>query len=332
VSGPWLSVVIPTYNGGAMLAEALASVARQGDRGVQVIAVDDGSTDGTFDILGTYADRLSLTVVRRRVGNWAMNTNYGLELATGQWACILHQDDVWRPGRLRAVRQQLSATPEVSLLLHDCRFIDDAGRDLGPWTCPLSTNRQLPPTVTVERLLVQNFVGMPGGVFSRAAALAAGGLDSGLWYTADWDFWLKLAAAGPTICVPRPLSGFRVHAQSQTALRSKSLDDFRNQLDETTRRHLAQWKPRSSAVRQSVVRANRAAVELNVALAAKYHGQAADWRALAQTFAALGPADWRRLVRDSRVWERVSARVRAGFAVRGGRTSRGPRSIHIEAS
>jgi glycosyltransferase involved in cell wall biosynthesis len=314
VTGPWLSVIMPTYNGGAMLAEALASVAREADQGVEVIAIDDGSTDVTLDVLASYADRLSLTVVRRRVENWVTNTNYGLELATGSWACILHQDDVWRHGRLRAVRQQLSATPGLSLLLHDCRFIDTVGRDLGPWTCPLAPRRALPPAVTFEHLLVQNFVGIPGGVFSRAAAIEVGGLDPDLWYTADWDFWLKLAAAGPTAYLPRPLAGFRIHAHSQTAVRSKSRDEFRAQHDETTRRHLSRWEARSDAVRRSVMRANRAAVELNVALAAKYHGQAADWGALAAALAPLNPTDWRRLVRDSRIWERVSARLRAGFA------------------
>jgi hypothetical protein len=308
---------MPTYNGAAMLADALESVAREEDPAVEVIAVDDGSTDGTMDVLAAYADRLSMTVVRRRVGNWAANTNYGLELANAPWACILHQDDVWRLGRLRAIRQQLTATSDVSLLLHDCRFIDAAGRDLGPWTCPLSSGRPIAPTVTIERLLVQNFVGMPAGVFSRAAALDAGGLDPSLWYTADWDFWLKLAATGPTVYLPRALGGFRVHDQSQTALRTRSLDDLRAQLDETTRRHMVRWEARTDAVRRSVMRANRAAVELNVALAAKYHGQAADWRALAGALAALGPTDWRRLVRDSRIWQRATARLRGGFAFRG---------------
>ena len=63
-------------------------------------------------------------------------------------------------------------------------------------------------------------------MFSRAAAIEVGGLDPDLWYTADWDFWLKLAAAGPTAYLPRPLAGFRIHAQSQTAVRSKSRNEL----------------------------------------------------------------------------------------------------------
>ena len=50
--------------------------------------------------------------------------------------------------------------------------------------------------VVVERLLVQNFISMPAPLFSREAAIRVGGLDEDLWYTADWDFWLKLAAVG----------------------------------------------------------------------------------------------------------------------------------------
>ena len=63
-------------------------------------------------------------------------------------------------------------------------------------------------------------------MFLRESAVAAGGLDETLWYTADWDLWLKLAAAGPTVYLPRPLAAFRVHPESQTATRSRSADDF----------------------------------------------------------------------------------------------------------
>ena len=84
--------------------------------------------------------------------------------------------------------------------------------------------------VVVERLLVQNFISMPAPLFSREAALRVGGLDEDLWYTADWDFWLKLAATGKTIYVPgpfRPSAFILTRRQSQ---RSDQTDDFRRQL------------------------------------------------------------------------------------------------------
>lgn len=314
---PWLSVIVPTYNGGPMLAEALSGVAREADPGIEVVAVDDGSTDDTPAVLAEFARRLPMTVVRRRVGNWAANTNHGLELARGEWATILHQDDFWLPGRAAAVRRQLAATPGVNLLFHPCRFVTPAGAAVGVWRCPLPAGRPLPPSFVLERHLVQNFAAVPGAVFRTAAARACGGLDPALWYTADWDLWLKLEAGGPTVYLNRPYAAFRLHPESQTAARSGKLDEFRRQLDVIWERHAGTWQPRRPGVRAAVARATRAAVEVNVGLAAAYHGQPAEWGRALAAFAALGVSDWHRLLRDSRLAERVAARVRAGFA-RGG--------------
>ena len=87
-------------------------------------------------------------------------------------------------------------------------------------------------------MLVQNFISMPAPLFSREAALRVGGLDEDLWYTADWDFWLKLAAVGKTIYVPRALSAFRIHPHSQTVERSTQTDDFRRQLAIVLEKHI----------------------------------------------------------------------------------------------
>jgi GT2 family glycosyltransferase len=177
----------------------------------------------------------------------------------------------------------------------------------------------LPPALSLERLLVQNFVGIPGAVFRRDLALAVGGLDESLWYTADWDLWLKLARAGTTVYVPRPLAAFRVHPESQTSARSRRLEDFRRQYEVVTERHLESWPAAAPATRAAVARVARASLEVNVCLAAAYHRQAVPWRRLARALAPLGLSDWRRLLRDSRLWERVSARVRARLAPSGER-------------
>ncbi len=306
-----LSVIVPTYNGVAYLKRTLDSLVADADADVEVIAVDDGSTDGTRALLERYRTRLNLQIHVRKVGNWAANSNHGLELATGEFACFLHQDDFWLPGRTAATRRQLRLTPAVTLLLHASAFADPAGRLLGPWRCPLPARVPLSPRQTLEHLLVQNFIAIPGAVFRRDTALAVGGLDPALWYTADWSLWLKLASAGTTVYLPDTYAAFRIHPASQTADRSRSLDAFRDQLETVLRAH-ADVFPADSAV----MRAARASVEINVGLAAAYHRQRLDWTRMATTLGALGPLDWRRLLRDARLWERVSSRVRAGFVRR----------------
>ena len=315
MSAPWLSVIVPTYNGADFLPAALESVCAQGDAALEVIAVDDGSTDATLAILADYARRLPLTLLKRRVGNWAANTNLGLERSRGEWTCVLHQDDLWRPGRLAAIRRALAGGPAPALLLHAADFIDPAGRTVGRWHCPLPPGPcGSMPAETAARLLVQNFVSMPAALFRRADALGVGGLDPDLWFTADWDFWLKLAACGPTRYLPAPLAAFRLHPASQTVTRSGRLTAFRRQYEAVRDKHWDRWRGRLADPRR-VQAAGRLAVEVNVALAARHHGEPVDWRRLLAA-AGGGPGTWAYFVRNSRVVERVLARLRAGLAGR----------------
>jgi len=307
---PWLSVIMPTYNGEAYLASALDSVRAQDDPDIEVIAVDDGSTDGTVPLLESYAGRLPLRVVRRRrVGNWVANTNHGLALARADHLCFLHQDDLWLAGRLAEVKRLLAHSP-AALLLHPSWYIGPDGRRLGVWRCPLPAGTgEVAAGLVVERLLVQNFIAVPAPVFRREAALAAGGLDENLWFTADWDFWLKLAATGPVVHHPEPLSAFRIHPQSQTAVRTAWAEDLRGQLTAVLDRHLPAWE-RLHPGRGAVGRAARFGLEVTMALAACAHGQRADWLRLARCGLRLGPMSWHRFLRDSRIVERVGARLR----------------------
>jgi hypothetical protein len=171
----------------------------------------------------------------------------------------------------------------------------------------------MPPTLTTERLLVQNFVGIPGAVFRRGLALECGGLDESLWYTADWDFWLKLAAVTDTVYLPGALAMFRLHPASQTTTRSRSLDEFREQMRTVRERHGSRWPAPDAATRASVERTARAAIEVNVALAALYHRVPVEIGRLLAALGVLRPSDWWRLARDSRLHERAVARLRAGL-------------------
>jgi GT2 family glycosyltransferase len=311
MSCPWVSVIVPTYNGTPYLRDALSSIERQAGEGVEVIAVDDGSSDATPAILDEFARRLPLRVyLRPRAGNWVASTNFGLSVARGDYACFLHQDDVWLPGRLRSLRLLASREPGAVLFLHPARYIDQGGRQVGIWRCPLRAGKQERGAL-IERLLVQNFIAVPAPLFARAAALRVGGLDEMLWYTADWDFWLRLAAAGPAVYDPRPRVAFRIHALSQTAQGVGRADEMRRQIEQVLEKHLGPWEARYPG-RAEVGRVARISAAVNHALADCAHGRRPDWLVLALRFFALGPAGWWRFLRDSRIVERVSARLRAG--------------------
>jgi glycosyltransferase involved in cell wall biosynthesis len=311
MNNPWLSVLMPVYNGEEYLAQALDSIVIQSDKDIECIVVDDGSTDGTPAILDSYKKKMSLEIIHRsHSGNWAANTNIALAKARGGYVCILHQDDLWLDGRLQAIKKLIAQYPNANMILHPVRFIDIKGGFLGLWRCPLPVLPYMISANTMTaRLLVQNFISIPSPVFKREAAINAGGLDDKLWYTPDWDFWLKMASYGKVIYYPGILTAFRIHPKAQTVVRSVSITDFRKELETVYNRHMQLWQTAKHS--KYFVRGPALfSIEMNVALAAMLHNK--KWSALKLLwfFVKIGPLGWYCYLRDSRIMERISARAR----------------------
>ena len=311
---PLLSVIMPICNGANYLDQALQSVLSQRDDGIEVIAIEGGSTDGTVDILNSYRSRLDLNIfTSENSDNWVVKTNRGMTRARGDFVCFLHHDDLWSEGRLSVLRSLIRRAPDATMFLHPSWFIDPRGKRVGLWRCPLSQGVELEPDLLVERLLVQNFISIPAPLFSRAQALRVGGLDTALPYTADWDFWLKMMATGKTVYYPRALSAFRIHPQAQTMQASLDIADFRRQLEAVLERHL----DRHGAVRgidRRILHVALFSIEVNIGLAAWAHGCESNPLHLLAEFFRLGPAGWHRYLRDSRIIERSLPRYRIGLA------------------
>jgi glycosyltransferase involved in cell wall biosynthesis len=309
---PWLSVLIPTYNGEDYLPFALNSIAMQGDDNIECIAVDDGSTDATLSILNNYQKKLSIKILQgERLGNWVANTNYALSCAIGEYVCFLHQDDLWFKDRLEIMKGLIFQFPKVVFFLHSARYLDVEGNDLGLWQCPLPSFPEIIKSdLMIEKLLTQNFIAIPAPIFKRGVAQKVGGLDKTSWYTADWDFWLKIADCGDILYYPKPLSGFRIHPRSQTMVRSSYLPDFQNQLENVAKRHLAYWKVPESK-KKSVSKIANFSIQVNTSLAGILHGKNTSLLNLLVNFLLLGPLGGYRYLRDSRIWERIFSRTKA---------------------
>jgi hypothetical protein len=317
---PWLSVVMPVYNGEQYLAAALESVVAQGTevRGIEVIAVDDGSSDRTAAILEEFGSRLPLRIVRPgRIGNWAAATNRGLAECRAHWCCFLHQDDMWLPGRLAVVKRAIIVHADASLVVHPSWFIEASGQRVGQWRTPFGArNGLVDPRDLWERLLVQNSLAINAPVFRTASAVESGGLDESLTYTADWDLWLRLAKRGPAAHCGRPLGAFRIHGAAQTAVYPPVA--MRQELEKVfdRHRHGHEGWPQANA---RVVAVGRHSIDVNVALAGWFHGSRPPVFRLLDGMARLGLAGWRRYLSDSRIIDRVAARLRARLASRSGR-------------
>jgi hypothetical protein len=132
-------------------------------------------------------------------------------------------------------------------------------------------------------------------------------LDENLWYTADWDMWLKLAARGPIYYHNCVTVGYRIHGGSLTVTGSHDTAAFTQQMQIVLDRHLTKIGGRSKAIE----RAARASIAVNTALALASAGNLTNlWRAALEVV-RLGPVGISRYLRDSRIVERVAPRVRA---------------------
>ena len=209
------------------------------------------------------------------------------------------------------MKQMLAQFPDVNFFLHASTFIDSKGDRLGIWQCPLpSFPNVIKPQFMIERLLVQNFISIPAPMVKREVALQVGGLDETAWYTADWDFWLKIAAQNEALYYPKPLTGFRIHRHSQTIVRSAQHEEFQEQLRRVAEKHFALWVA-SERKKKGLSKLINFSIIVNSALADTLHGKKPDLPGLSRSFLTLGPLGWHRFFRDSRIWERTTARLKA---------------------
>ncbi len=308
---PRLSVVLPVYNGAATLPATLESLAAQeGLSEIEAIAVDQGSSDASRVVLAGFAERLPLRVIRSpETRNWMETTNVGLAAARAPLVSMLHQDDLWRPGRAMAAIAAAERAPEARLWLHAADFVDPAGRRIGRFGPPFGRARVLPGDEALETLLVQNTVALPAATFRTEEVRALGGLSTALWYTADWDLWLRLARLGPVAWDPARRAAFRLHAGAQTVTRSHDLADFEAQLRAPFEAHRGAL---GEAARARVAPLTEASREINLALAARFHGVPRPLGPLLGALARLGPHRLPALLARSQILARVVPRLRAG--------------------
>jgi teichuronic acid biosynthesis glycosyltransferase TuaG len=190
---PLVSVVIPSYNHAHFLPRALHSVQRQGWKNLEVLVVDNGSVDGTDDVLKAWQDeRLRVLKVQNR-GVIAVSRNKGIQEARGEWIAFLDSDDWWGKDKLQQSMNRALAGSDV--VFHDLTMVGADGR-VRAWR--RSRSRKLP--VHAYDDLVNNGCALPNSsvVVRKAALTRIGGIceEQKLVGWEDFDTWLRLAKAG----------------------------------------------------------------------------------------------------------------------------------------
>ncbi len=216
-----ISVCIPTYNGARFLRQAINSVLEQTFPPFELIIVDDASADDSFEIASSYQDqRIKCFQNPERlglVGNW----NRCIELASGEYLYIFHQDDVMQPGNLEKKINRLDADQKISFVFSDILTIDESGDVLGGhWNPGLKgIDRNFRGPEFFEYLLERgNFVPCQAVMLRAKVIQQAGRFDKRLRYTPDYEMWLRLSLTGDVFYVDEPLVMLRRHIHQETNL------------------------------------------------------------------------------------------------------------------
>jgi glycosyltransferase involved in cell wall biosynthesis len=206
---PTISVVIPAYNSARYLPAAVESVLRQTVRDVEVVVVDDGSTDDTPAVMAGYGP--PVRYVRQPNGGVSAARNRGIAEARGRYIAFLDADDTWLPGKLEHQMAVLRDHPGRRLCYSAFTVVD---ADLRPIS---ERHSQRAGTALEDLLLSGNVIGsICTVVCERDLFATAGGFDPALSQCADWDMWVRLARLTEFVYLDEPLVTYRQHASNMS--------------------------------------------------------------------------------------------------------------------
>ncbi|MDJ0781747.1 MAG: glycosyltransferase [Desulfosarcinaceae bacterium] len=215
---PLVSAIIPTHNRAWCLARAVDSVLDQTFTDVELIVVDDGSTDDTAPLLANYGDRLKVIDQPNRGVSAARNT--GVRAARGRWIALLDSDDHWLPNKLRTQLDWLDAHPDYRICQTEELWIRDGRR-----VNPRKRHRKFGGFI-FERCLPLCLVSPSAVIIERRLLETVGGFDEALPACEDYDLWLRISCRHPIGLVDQPLL-VKTGGHADQLSRTPELDKYR---------------------------------------------------------------------------------------------------------
>ncbi len=216
---PLVSVCIPAYNNAEYIRDTIASVLNQTYRNIELIVVDDKSTDETASVVESVKDeRLKLYRNEKNlgmVGNW----NRCLKLATGEFIKLVCADDLLDADAIEKEAGAMREHPDVNLVESDTRLVDINGKKTGAFHRYRKSGVVDGAKLAKRSLLIQNYFGAPvNNLIRRSALRETGGFDNSLTYILDFDMWLRLACTGKVYIIHELLNSFRIRNDSNTGV------------------------------------------------------------------------------------------------------------------
>jgi glycosyltransferase involved in cell wall biosynthesis len=269
-SRPTVSVVVPCFNGEAYLAAALGSALEQTHAPLEILVIDDGSTDGSARLARSFGS--SVRVICQENQGESVARNRGFELAEGDWVAFLDADDLWHPEKLAAAAELVR---DGVVCVHTAYYKFGGETGIVDRSVVPAAERYRPRYVALHNFLLPSTAMVRRDARARFPTWTRDG--------EDLLFFLDLLREGEFRAVAAPLTGHRCHAAAQSATRRRDL---------RWRASVRAWLDRGlHGLPASEVSAIRAGWDRRVARAARaalWDGRVEDFRAAAESFPVVG--------------------------------------------
>lgn len=204
---PKVSIITPSFNQAKFLEASICSVLEQDYPNVEYIVVDGGSKDESVEVIKKYQDRLAWWVSEKDKGH-ADALNKGFSHTTGEILAWLNSDDIYFPNAVSEAVEVLQRQPTVGMVYGDAELIDDSGAVVGQFSSKQTSYRQM----------LRGSVHIPQATTFFRADLwrRVGPLDLSLFFSFDYDLWVRLAKVSQLLYVPKLWAKFRIHQAGKT--------------------------------------------------------------------------------------------------------------------
>jgi glycosyltransferase involved in cell wall biosynthesis len=269
MTGPLINICIPTYNGEEYITQCIQSALGQTYTNIEILFVDDCSTDNTLGIIESFAktdNRIKLVRNEKNLGLVA-NWNKCIDIAKGEWIKFLFQDDYLDIDCIEVMLQGVS--PNDKLITSGRRLIFDPGLYEATKKYSinetlsferLGINAQKPVSISPEKIsslvvsnLCMNFIGEPTVVMFRKEVTKEVGLfNNDLYQICDLEYFLRIGTKYGVKYIPKPLSYFRVHRKSTSSSHMKDKLFTLAHIDPVVNSHQLLYSPRFASFRSSL--------------------------------------------------------------------------------
>ena len=218
-----VSVIMPCFNHGRFVAESVKGILSQTAEDLELIIIDDCSSDNSWDVIQSLAAKNPrIKAIRHEQNRGASKSrNDGLCVANGRFIGFCDADDIWEPQKLRRQLNLLAENPGYDVVYCDASIIDENGRSTGQ-----RFSQRFPPPQPASgwlfpHLIRRNFINMQSVLMRKECTQSAACFDEGIKWVEDWWYWVRLSRHHRFLYSREPLAKYRVHGRSTNLVQKR---------------------------------------------------------------------------------------------------------------